>query len=72
MLLSFELIALLEKEAEREYGKAFALAPPPRYMATTAEQGLRIIEALDDAAAAAPVADLLKSILESLPAEESE
>ena len=69
-----EALLLLREfdEAERWYGNAFELEPPPRYMATTAEQGLRIIEALDDAAATAPVADLLKSILESLPAEECE
>ena len=69
-----EALLLLRKfdEAEQWYGNAFELTPPPRYMATTAEQGLRIIEALDDAAAAAAVADLLKKTLESLPTEEPE
>jgi len=56
-------------EAALWYGKAFALAPAPRYVATTAEQGLRIIEALDDPTAVAPVADSLRSTLEALPAE---
>jgi pimeloyl-ACP methyl ester carboxylesterase/tetratricopeptide (TPR) repeat protein len=58
------------QEAERWYGDAFALGPPPRHIATTASQGLLVVERLGRPPGAEKVAELLKSALEGIPSGE--